>query len=86
MSRLVQGRGRRPQGTVEPTVDATRHVDGGCRSLRSDARECECYIGKTAVDQQIIGPDFRASTRRHPASRDGAPAPQWMVQTSGQVE
>jgi hypothetical protein len=46
------------KGTVEPTVDATKHVNGGCRSLRSDGREWQCYIGRAAVDQQIIGPDF----------------------------
>ena len=46
------------KGTVEPTVDATKHVNGGCRSLRSDGREWECYIGRAAVDQQIIGAGF----------------------------
>ena len=46
------------KGTVEPTVDATKHVNGGCRSLRSDGREWRCYIGQEAVRQQIIGPDF----------------------------
>jgi hypothetical protein len=46
------------KGTVEPTVDATKHVNGGCRSLRSDGLEWQCYIGEAAVEQQIIGPDF----------------------------
>jgi hypothetical protein len=46
------------KGTVEPTVDATKHVNGGCRSLASDGREWECYIGQAAVDQQIIGKGF----------------------------
>ncbi len=46
------------KGTVEPTVDARKYVNGGCRSLRSDGREWRCYIGKAAVEQQIIGPDF----------------------------
>ena len=46
------------KGTVEPTVDATKHVNGGCRSLDSQGREWQCYIGRAAVDQQIIGPDF----------------------------
>jgi hypothetical protein len=46
------------KGTVEPTVDATRHVNGGCRSLTSDGREWRCYLGQAAVDRQIIGPDF----------------------------
>jgi hypothetical protein len=46
------------KGTVEPTVDATKHVNGGCRSLTSDGRQWRCYIGEAAVEQQIIGPDF----------------------------
>ena len=46
------------KGTVEPTVDAAKHVNGGCRSLASDGREWECYIGRAAVDQQIIGEGF----------------------------
>jgi hypothetical protein len=45
-------------GTVEPTVDATKHVNGGCRALRSDGLQWECYIGQAAVDQQIISQDF----------------------------
>jgi hypothetical protein len=43
------------KGTVEPTVDATKHVNGGCRSLTSAGTEWECYIGQAAVEQQIIG-------------------------------
>jgi hypothetical protein len=43
------------RGTVEPTVDATKHVNGGCRSLTSAGTEWECYVGKAAVEQQIIG-------------------------------
>ena len=46
------------KGTVEPTVDKTKHVNGGCRSLRSDGREWTCYIGREAVRQQIIGAGF----------------------------
>ena len=46
------------KGTVEPTVDATKHVNGGCRSLDSDGRTWQCYIGRAAVDQKIIGPGF----------------------------
>jgi hypothetical protein len=46
------------KGTVEPTVDATKHVNGGCRSLASDGREWECYIGGAAVEQKIIGAGF----------------------------
>ena len=46
------------QGTVEPTVDAGKHVNGGCRSETSDGLAWECYIGQTAVDQKIIGEGF----------------------------
>ena len=45
-------------GTVYETVDATEHVNGGCRSQRADGLEWECYIGQAAVDQQIISQDF----------------------------
>jgi hypothetical protein len=43
------------KGTVEASVDASKHVNGGCRSLAQDGREWECYIGLAAVDQKIIG-------------------------------
>ncbi|MGN6798568.1 MAG: hypothetical protein ACTHKS_10485 [Gaiellaceae bacterium] len=46
------------QGTVEPTVDQTKHVNGGCRSLNSAGTTWECYLGQAAVDQQIIGAGF----------------------------
>jgi hypothetical protein len=46
------------KGTVEPTVDPSKHVNGGCRSLRSDGLEWECYVGRAAVEQKIIGTDF----------------------------
>jgi hypothetical protein len=46
------------KGTVEPTVDRTKHVNGGCRSLRSDGLEWQCYVGPEAVAQQIIGAGF----------------------------
>ena len=46
------------KGTVEPTVDATKHVNGGCRSLTSDGLEWQCYIGEEAVAQQIVGENF----------------------------
>jgi hypothetical protein len=46
------------KGTVEPTVDETKHVNGGCRSLRSDGLEWQCYIGQAAVDQRIVSAGF----------------------------
>jgi hypothetical protein len=42
-------------GTVEPTVDASKHVNGGCRSLNAAGTEWQCYIGQKAVDEQIVG-------------------------------
>jgi hypothetical protein len=46
------------KGTVEPTVDATKHVNGGCRSLTSDGLSWECYLGEEAVTQQIVSEGF----------------------------
>jgi len=46
------------RGTVEPTVDATKHVNGGCRSLASDGLTWTCYLGRAAVEQRIIGAGF----------------------------
>jgi hypothetical protein len=46
------------KATVEPSVDTTKHVNGGCRSLSSDGLEWQCYLGQAAVDQQIISQDF----------------------------
>jgi hypothetical protein len=46
------------KGTVEATVDGTKHVNGGCRSLSDDGRVWECYIGEAAVKQSIISQGF----------------------------
>ena len=46
------------KGTVEPTVDATKHVNGGCRSLTSDGLEWQCYLGQAAVEQKIVSRGF----------------------------
>ena len=45
-------------GTVEPTVDATKHVNGGCRSTNAAGTQWHCYIGQAAVRQRIIGASF----------------------------
>jgi hypothetical protein len=45
-------------GTVEPTVDATKHVNGGCRSLNGTGTRWHCYIGQAAVREKIIGAGF----------------------------
>jgi hypothetical protein len=44
--------------TVEPTVDASQHVNGGCRSLNAAGTHWRCYIGQAAVTQKIIGAGF----------------------------
>jgi len=49
------------RGTVEPTVDATKHVDGGCRALNTAGTTWECYIGTAAVRQSIISQSFLGS-------------------------
>jgi hypothetical protein len=54
-------------GTVYETVDSTQHVNGGCRSLRADGLEWECYIGHAAVDQKIISQDFLGQGQTTPA-------------------
>jgi hypothetical protein len=45
-------------GTVEPTVDASKHVNGGCRSVNAAGTHWHCYIGREAVRRQIIGAGF----------------------------
>src|SRR5262249_33924574 len=42
------------KGTVEPTVDRTKHVNGGCRSLAGDGLEGKCYLGDAAAGQAIV--------------------------------
>ena len=54
------------KGTVEPTVGKDKRVNGGCRSLASDGREWECYLGKAAVDEQIIGAGFLGESAPSP--------------------
>jgi hypothetical protein len=46
------------KGAAEPSVDASKHVNGGCRGLTDDGTEWECYIGQAAVDHKIIGQQF----------------------------
>jgi hypothetical protein len=46
------------KGTVEPTVDKTQHVNGGCRSLNAEGTEWSCYLGREAVRQEIISLGF----------------------------
>jgi hypothetical protein len=43
------------KGTVEPTLDDSNHVNGGCRSLNGAGTHWRCYVGQEAVRQEIIG-------------------------------
>ena len=42
------------KGTVEPTIDATHHINGGCRATDADGVRWECYIGQAAVEQKVV--------------------------------
>ena len=37
----------------EPTVDASKHINGGCVGLTADGRQWECYIGQAAVGKVV---------------------------------
>ena len=45
-------------GAVEPTVDATKHVNGGCRGLNAAGTDWECYVGQAAVEQKLVSAGF----------------------------
>jgi hypothetical protein len=55
------------EGTVYETVDATKHVNGGCRALRPDGLEWECYLGEAAVGHEIIAQGFLGAYEPVPA-------------------
>jgi hypothetical protein len=44
--------------TVEPSVGADQHVNGGCRAQNQAGTVWECYLGEAAVTQKIIGQGF----------------------------
>jgi hypothetical protein len=46
------------KGTKEDTVDATKHVNGGCEALTSNGLVWECWIGQAAVDHGTISQGF----------------------------
>jgi hypothetical protein len=55
------------KGTVYQTVDATQHVNGGCRGLTSNGLVWQCWIGEAAVKQKIISEDFLGEVQTTPA-------------------
>lgn len=52
------------RGVKVQTVDAAKRVDGGWVSISADGRTWNCYLGRRAVDQGIIGADLLGSYRR----------------------
>lgn len=55
------------KGTVEPTVDPSKHVNGGCRSLNADGTHWRCYLGEEAVRQHIVSAEFLGELSPGPA-------------------
>ena len=43
------------KGTVEPTLDASGRIDGGCRATNGAGTEWDCYLGQAAVKERIVG-------------------------------
>lgn len=41
-------------GVVEPTADATSHVNGGCRSQNAEGTRWLCYLGEESVRHGIL--------------------------------
>ena len=72
------------KGTVEPTVDATKHVNGGCRSLRSDGREWQCYIGQDGRRPADHRPGLPRRVRPEPGRRL-ARAPRSQIRGTSEV-
>jgi hypothetical protein len=56
------------KGTVEPTVDRSQHVNGGCRSLVGSGTVWQCYLGQEAVRQQIVSAGFLGTESQGPSS------------------
>lgn len=43
------------KGAVEPTLDASHRIDGGCRATNGAGTQWECYLGQAAVRERIVG-------------------------------
>jgi hypothetical protein len=56
------------EGHGRAAVDATKHVNRGCRSLASSGLEWECFLGRAAVDEQIVGRGFLGQYTPAPAT------------------
>ena len=45
-------------GSKMLTVDATKHIDGGCIARSADGLDWDCYLGEAAVDHGILVRDL----------------------------
>lgn len=45
-------------GTIQPIVDASHSVAGGCRAVGDDGLTWTCYVGQRAVAEGLIAQDF----------------------------
>jgi hypothetical protein len=41
-----------------PSVDSTKHIDGGCVGRSDDGLVWDCYLGQAAVRESIVSADF----------------------------
>jgi hypothetical protein len=46
------------EGSKMLTVDATKHIDGGCIARSADGLDWDCYLGQAAVEHGILVHDL----------------------------
>jgi hypothetical protein len=54
----VESIGGSYRGAKMLTVDAARHIDGGCVGKSDDGLDWDCYLGQAAVDHGILASDL----------------------------
>ena len=45
-------------GTIQPIVDASHSIAGGCRAVGDDGLTWTCFVGQRAVAEGLIAQDF----------------------------
>jgi hypothetical protein len=55
---LTLGAGGSYRGAKMPSVDSTKHIDGGCVGRSDDGLIWDCYLGQAAVRESIVSADF----------------------------
>jgi hypothetical protein len=51
------------EGAKIATVDAQKHVNGGCVSISADGRRWDCFIGEAAVQHAIVDRSYLGASR-----------------------